>query len=210
MGKQRNGRIDPNNKYVMALGAHEPPAPPEKELAEARGMKHALWVVAIVLFLVIDVVPALWRAHTEATSSTAGSMGIETIVSDPVETELEETTAPTEEQKEIGFLAFLKKSNGRLADQMIDGETYRISPGDTIEVWGYSDYAEIKRIVYGIDQLQELNTTVPSIQMEDGIGWIPLPDYPAGKYFRLRVSVEDIKGNWCEYEYYRLVYESEE
>lgn len=211
MGKQRNGRIDPNNKYVMALGAHEPPAPPEKELAEARGMKQTLWAAAIAIFIwVLILDPTYGWLHWRSAASPNDEINTETIGPALAETMQEETTAPTEEQKEIGFIAFLKKSNGRQGETMIDGETYRISPGDTIEVWGYSDFAEIKHIVYNIPEIHPLYTALPSISFEDGIGIFSLPDYPAGEYFHLYITVEDVDGNYSEYQQYILIYESNE
>ena len=210
MGRKMESAMIPYNDYGMELGAHEPPAPPEKELAEMRGMWQTLLAAAIGIFIWFFFLdPNHGWLHWGLNGAPSNESSVETT--SPVSTEpvSAETTAPAEGEKGIGFIAFLNKKTGRL-ENLLDNETYHISPGDTIEVWGYSDFAEIKHIVYYIPEIHPLDTALPSIPFEDGIGIISLPDYPAGEYFHLYVKVEDVDGNYSEYQQYILIYESNE
>lgn len=191
MGKKKHGAFNPYNDYVLDLGAHNPPAPPEKEQAKMRGFKLGLMIATAIgcFFLIfypeLDVLFDKLFVSGEAQTSVA-------------------STELSENQNKVWVNAWLD-------DTLLENECPKhedcgdmihfVSAGDKLRIQAYSAEGKIEQIT----------CCFPSISMDmsklDGDeGHIVLPQCEEGVITLLWIEVTDTKGN-IVLEEYNLYYQ---
>ncbi|MBQ3194775.1 MAG: hypothetical protein IJB59_14535 [Oscillospiraceae bacterium] len=186
MGKKKHGAFNPYNEYVLDLGAHIPPAPPEKEHAKMHGFKLGLFIATAIACLFLIFYPELDVLFDKL------------FVSGETQTSVS-LTELSENQSKVFVKAWLD-------DTLLENECPKhddcgdmihfVSTGDELYIQAYSMEGQVEQMEY----------CFPSVSMEfssiDGDeGNIVLPQCQEGAVTLLWIQVTDTKGNMVLEEY---------